>query len=245
MPTPGRPYLPGQGLPGQIIPGFTPTIIPPTPTPTPAPVLVSSPLTPPPQQFTTAQTFINQQSNIVQVLIFLRRQSSGGPQAALPGQGLPGQVLPGFNIPFRQHGFMLVEGKDYTRNKGLVTLLIPPPGPSDRLTAVIFQKGLQLGGATPARYVAPWQLPLPLEGPYDGLGNLYAVVFGPTINGSLDGVNKVFQTSVQMPRWQIFRNGILQTLNVDVYAPGGNTFAFATGAVPQPGDILTAMGYPS
>ena len=62
-----------------------------------------------------------------------------------------------------------------------------------------------------------------------------------TPGGVLDGVNTTF-TLANAPSGtslMLFRNGIYQTTGYD-YTLTGSTIQFATGAVPQPGDTLTA-----
>ena len=118
--------------------------------------------------------------------------------------------------------------------------MVAPPAPGDTLVACVFTKGLQLGGVTPTRYVAPWSMQV--AGPYDGVGLNYQIVFGPTIMGGVDGKNNLFQVGAASQRWQVWRNGVLQTLGTDVVT-GPTAFVFLPGAIPQPGDILTALAY--
>lgn len=136
---------------------------------------------------------------------------------------------------------MLVEGVDYTRSGGVVTMVVPPTS-SDALTALVYTIGEQLGGASPFLASLPWSLPV--EGAYDGVSLSYSIVFGPTIMGGVDGRNNLFTWGVQIPRGQIFRNGILQTLNADVVM-GPTAMVFLPGAIPQPGDVITMLGYSS
>ena len=136
-------------------------------------------------------------------------------------------------------GLLLTKGADYTINGAQITFTVAPVL-GDVITASVFQIGLQLGGATPQRYVAP--VSFPVFGAFDGAGLVYSISTGPTIFGLLDGINNLFLVGAAMPRWQIWRNGILQTFNVDVVA-GQTAFVFLPGAIPQPGDILTALGY--
>jgi hypothetical protein len=59
--------------------------------------------------------------------------------------------------------------------------------------------------------------------------------------GTLDGVNATF-TLANNPSGtslQLFRNGLYQTIAFD-YSLTGSTISFAVGAIPQPGDTLTA-----
>jgi hypothetical protein len=228
----GPARLPGTGFPGAILPGFNPgqVWIPPT-----APVAtISTPLQPPPQQFTNFATLIKE--NVVGVLLFLTMQRHGSP---LVGSGLPGQIIPGFGVQ-TPSGILLVNGSDYTRNGGSITLTIPAPHGSF-LTAVVFAKGLQLGGSNPQRNIAPWVFPV--AGAYDGVSKAYQVQAGPTITGNCDGKNTLFGVGVNCARMQIFRNGLLQANGVDV-ANGPTCVVFLPGSVPAPGDILTVLGYP-
>jgi hypothetical protein len=64
-----------------------------------------------------------------------------------------------------------------------------------------------------------------------------------TIIGSIDGVNLVFWLSLGVQGFSLYRNGLLQTLNMD-YVATNNQLTFLSASVPQPGDTLTAEGYP-
>lgn len=136
-------------------------------------------------------------------------------------------------------GLLLTSGTDYTRNGAQITFTVPPIA-GDVITASVFQIGLQLGGATPQRYVAP--VSFPVIGAFDGVGVVYSIATGPAISGLLDGVNNLFVFQVSFQRVQIWRNGILQTFNVDVTA-GQTAMVFLPGAIPQPGDIITLIGF--
>lgn len=242
MSSPGFPSTPGAGFPGGFLPGFGPAPTPAPPPPAvPPPFLISSPLTPPPQQFTNVPTLIDGQADIVQVLLFLR-QSSTGATAILPNQGLPGRGLPGFGIANLQHGVLLNEGADYKRVGGRVTLTVAP-APGETITVVVFARGVALGGPKPRRFIAPWQLPLPLDGSYDGVSTDYQIHFGPTIFGKLDGINRSFSFGVNLRRASVYRNGLLQTLNVDVMT-GPTSVLFTPVSIPQPGDVITILGWP-
>ena len=140
-----------------------------------------------------------------------------------------------------RNGLLLTEGLDFTRAGSLVTFVVPP-GAGDIVTARVFARGKQLGGTTPERYISPWSLSL--AGAYDGTGTNYQIQFGPSIVGDCDGVNNLFTWGVNMPRVKIYRNGVLQTFGVDVYA-GPTAMVFLAGAIPQPGDIITMMGFSS
>ena len=65
-----------------------------------------------------------------------------------------------------------------------------------------------------------------------------------TIVGAIDGANATFWLTLGVLSFSLFRNGILQSLNID-YTALGNQFTFVAGNLPQPGDILTAEGYPA
>lgn len=63
-----------------------------------------------------------------------------------------------------------------------------------------------------------------------------------TIQGNIDGLNRVLTFSVWFPYLQVFRNGVLLTCGVD-YGAGQTAIAFLPGAIPVPGDIVTILGY--
>lgn len=64
-----------------------------------------------------------------------------------------------------------------------------------------------------------------------------------TIVGVIDGTNTVFWLSIGgVLTMQVFRNGVLQTPNVD-YTSLNNQITFLPGSIPQPGDLLTAEAY--
>jgi len=62
------------------------------------------------------------------------------------------------------------------------------------------------------------------------------------IIGAIDGVNTNFQTSIFFHRAQVFRNGILQTLNFDC-SFCGTGLKFVPGSVPQRGDRISIVGW--
>lgn len=64
-----------------------------------------------------------------------------------------------------------------------------------------------------------------------------------TIVGTMDGTNLVFYLTLGMLSFSLYRNGVLQTLNVD-YTALNNQITFLVASVPQSGDLLTAEGYP-
>ncbi len=92
-----------------------------------------------------------------------------------------------------KNGLLLTKGPDYTQNGAQITFTVAPIS-SDILVASVFQLGLQLGGATPQRYVAPvsflmtgalcdggWADLLDRDGPddlRDALGRNKQFVFG-------------------------------------------------------------------
>ena len=132
--------------------------------------------------------------------------------AALPNQGLTGQILPGFGGP-----------------PPLVQMLpADPPGPTAGGTAL--PNTALAGRITPgfSHENQPRQIILP-----------YPPV---TIFGVMDGVNRIFTWGVVLRRADVFRNGVLQTLNVDVCV-GPTSMTFLPGSEPQPGDILTMRGW--
>lgn len=64
-----------------------------------------------------------------------------------------------------------------------------------------------------------------------------------SITPAPDGATLTFWLTLPTYAFSLFKNGVLQTIGVD-YAPfGTNQFTFVPGAVPQPGDQLTAEGY--
>lgn len=136
-------------------------------------------------------------------------------------------------------GLLLTSGTDYTRNGAQITFTVAPAA-GDVITASVFQIGLQLGGSTPQRYVAPFSFAV--TGAYDSVGTVYSIATGPTIFGAVDGTNNLFLFGVAFQRVQIWRNGILQTFNVDVTA-AQTAMVFLPGAIPQPGDFITLIGY--
>jgi len=64
-----------------------------------------------------------------------------------------------------------------------------------------------------------------------------------TIVGTIDGTNATFWLTLGVIAFSLYRNGVLQTLNVD-YTALNNQFTFVPASVPQTGDLLTAEGYP-
>lgn len=140
-----------------------------------------------------------------------------------------------------RNGLLLTQGLDYTRNGGIVNLVVPPI-PGDILSARVFAIGKQLGGPNPHRYIAPWTLRL--TGKFDSVSLFYEIVMPPTIQGGVDGKNGLFTWSVQVARAQVFKNGILQTIGQD-YCAGPNALVFLPASIPQPGDIITLLGYNS
>lgn len=226
--------LPGFALPNFSFPGFGPVASQIQPVPGPV-FTIANPPAPPPQQFTNIATLL--QADIAGVLLFLRFAARPGTgSAGLPGSALPGGAFPGFApTTSPATSILLVEGADY-RRVGSVITLATVPAPGTTLFAQVFTKGLQLGGATAKRYVAPIQFPVA------GSGVNYQIQVGPTIFGVVDGTNKLFILGAVYQRWQIWRNGILQTFNVDVVA-GPTAIVFLPGAIPQPADIITALGF--
>ena len=67
---------------------------------------------------------------------------------------------------------------------------------------------------------------------------------GGGIVGAIDGTNAVFWIIVGVSGFTLYRNGVFQTLNVD-YTAINNQITFISGAIPQPGDVITAEAYPT
>lgn len=64
-----------------------------------------------------------------------------------------------------------------------------------------------------------------------------------SIQGIIDGLNANFSMGVVLHKAEVFRNGQELTLNVDCTA--SNRFLVFYGShIPQPGDIITVLGYP-
>lgn len=63
-----------------------------------------------------------------------------------------------------------------------------------------------------------------------------------TLIGNVNGVNNTFIFQVYCHRARVFRNGVLQTQNVDV-GVGPTAIKFSPGSIPQLGDIVTILGY--
>jgi hypothetical protein len=228
------PALPGSALPGGTFPGYGPFVAgppPPYPYKQQIPITINAPLASPPQQFTNVATLI--QADMVAVMLFI---TFPAPQPILPGFGGPGG-LPGWGQP--PISALMVEGKDYTRAFGRITFASPPP-PECKITAQVFARGKQLGGATALRNIAPWSLAV--TGAYDGVAVDYQLQTGPTISGNCDGTSALFTVGVSCPRYQVFRNGLLLTAMFD-YNAGTTAVVFLPGAVPVPGDTLTFLGY--
>lgn len=102
----------------------------------------------------------------------------------------------------------------------------------------------------------------PWRGGYAGYGSGYvaAVQAGTTGGGSQnvpqqfsvsagsitpvpDGIVSTFWLTLPTYAFSLFKNGDLQTIGVDYVPFGTNQFTFVPGAIPQPGDQLTAEGY--
>jgi hypothetical protein len=64
-----------------------------------------------------------------------------------------------------------------------------------------------------------------------------------TIVGTIDGVNATLGiVNAVLPAYSVFRNGLLMTRGVD-YVALGNQITFQPGAIPQPGDTITAEAF--
>lgn len=64
-----------------------------------------------------------------------------------------------------------------------------------------------------------------------------------TIIGTINGVNALFWLIYGVISFTLYRNGLIQTQGFD-YVALGNQITFNPGAIPQPGDTLTAEVYP-
>jgi hypothetical protein len=63
-----------------------------------------------------------------------------------------------------------------------------------------------------------------------------------TIQGIVNGVNRVFTVQVYLHRAWVFRNGVRLTANVD-YGFGGIGLVFTPRAIPQTGDTIKISGW--
>lgn len=70
-----------------------------------------------------------------------------------------------------------------------------------------------------------------------------STVYPGTILGVIDGANRTFSLGVELRRAQIWRNGVLMTLNVDVFF-GGRYMLFSEPQTPVPGDYIMLFGWP-
>lgn len=131
---------------------------------------------------------------------------------AMPNRGLPGQILPGFNS-----------------TPPLIQLRPAlPPDAND------IQPALP-GTHAPNSFVPG----------YGHINQTERVVlpYPPiTIFGVMDGVNPLFTWQVAIRRGDVMRNGLRQTLNVDVCV-GPTSMKFLPGSIPQPGDVITMWGW--
>lgn len=67
---------------------------------------------------------------------------------------------------------------------------------------------------------------------------------GGTIAGLIDGTNTVFSIGPQVRRAQVWKNGLLMTLNVDCAVGVPSRYVtFLAGHIPQPGDKLLIYGW--
>ena len=62
-----------------------------------------------------------------------------------------------------------------------------------------------------------------------------------SIQGTVDGFNAHFTTGVVLSRARVYRNGLMQTLQVDCNF-FGQTLVFLPASIPQPGDRIEIMG---
>lgn len=66
----------------------------------------------------------------------------------------------------------------------------------------------------------------------------------PTLVGLIDGTNAVYSTGVVLRRAQIWKNGLMMTLNVDVVFGAPSQYVkFLDGHIPQTGDSLLIYGW--
>ncbi len=178
---------------------------------------ISQPIVPPPQMFSNVATLIT--STVPQVV----------------------------GISLFRNGILQTAGFDYTRSNATITFVTAPVD-GDVLTARLYSVQRTVDGATPGagpsplgvRYAAPVTFTTAdgtITGAMDGANLVFNLVFGPTLFGTLDGVNDTFYTQVNFRRAQVWRNGQAMTQNFDC-AVGVNAVKFFGAQVPQPGDFL-------
>lgn len=63
-----------------------------------------------------------------------------------------------------------------------------------------------------------------------------------TIQGVVDGVNRIFTVQVYLHRAWVWVNGVVQTQNVD-FAFGGTGLIFMPGSIPAADSIITLSGW--
>lgn len=79
-------------------------------------------------------------------------------------------------------------------------------------------------------------------------GEIYMTLSGDeipsTIQGAIDGTNAVFSVGPMLRRAQVWKNGLLMTLNVDCAVGVPSRYVtFLAGHIPQPGDKLLIYGW--
>lgn len=212
----------------------------------PEPDLLSDPIQAPPQEFSAG----NQQTGIYDLINsnWNWTDTLGDPNVGFPPSHIPPEGV-GFGPPWHLTQFKLFYGENAQDNITLTitgtdssygpTLLDLPEGP-DGLT-VILPTHLRLDASSVLTASCP-----------DG-GELTAEVFltllgdeeiPSTIQGTIDGTNSVFSVGPVLRRAQVWKNGLLMTLNVD--CSGGNSsryIVFLAGHIPQPGDKLLIYGW--
>jgi hypothetical protein len=99
-----------------------------------------------------------------------------------------------------------------------------------------------LGSAPPMQFTSKDVLLGYGDGGYGEGGYGDSIVYPGTIIGPIDGTNRIFHVGVVLRRAQIWRNGVLMTLNYDV-SFGNRYMVFSVGQTPQVGDSIMMFGW--
>lgn len=146
------------------------------------------------------------------------------------------------------NGLFQTAGQDYTFIGNQITFLPGHyPQPGDRITADAFPifSGQGNYGSVPVTPVYP-NVPSLFPPPGGGGGEVaqpkeFSSASGGII-GSIDGMNRFFTLNLPVQITMLYRNGNLQTPDVD-YTGAGSDIVFKVGSTPQIGDLLTAYGF--